>query len=33
MITKDEKCPFCGAYLIAEDLSQSCHAFQIKGYV
>ena len=33
MITKDEKCPFCGAYLIAEDHCQSCHAFQIKGYV
>lgn len=33
MITKDEKCPFCGAYLIAEDSCQSCHAFQIKGYV
>ena len=33
MITKDEKCPFCGAYLIAEDRCQSCHAFQIKGYV
>nr|WP_178075499.1 hypothetical protein [Klebsiella variicola] len=33
MITKDKKCPFCGAYLIAEDHCQSCHAFQIKGYV
>lgn len=33
MITKDEKCPFCDAYLIAEDHCQSCHAFQIKGYV
>lgn len=33
MITKDEKCPFCGAYLIAEDRCHSCHAFQIKGYV
>ncbi|HCC2887974.1 hypothetical protein [Klebsiella sp. GB_Kp059] len=33
MIKKDEKCPFCGAYLIAEDHCQSCHAFQIKGYV
>jgi hypothetical protein len=33
MTTKDDKCPFCGAYLIAEDHCQSCHAFKIKGYV
>ncbi|EPY6886881.1 hypothetical protein ACXEGV_004670 [Klebsiella quasipneumoniae] len=33
MITRDDKCPFCGTHLINEDRCQSCHAFQIKGYV
>ncbi|OVG36680.1 hypothetical protein B5L94_07400 [Klebsiella pneumoniae] len=33
MVTTDKKCPFCGAYLIDEQWCQSCHAFQIKGYV
>ncbi|NSM88900.1 hypothetical protein G0D84_29015 [Klebsiella variicola] len=33
MITSYDVCPFCGSHLINEDRCQSCHAFQIKGYV
>lgn len=33
MITSYDICPFCGSHLINEDRCQSCHAFQIKGYV
>lgn len=33
MIEKDGRCPFCGSVLINVNRCNSCHAFQIKGYV